>query len=101
MYKKCYFTCETCNIKGDNLTHNCLQCNINFSVAINHHNYFNCYNKCDFYYYVDNENNYHCTDNFSYPNEYPKLIEDKMEFIKYDIKDLLQNIPKYEKNETE
>ena len=28
MYKKCYYTCETCEIKGDNITHNCLECNI-------------------------------------------------------------------------
>ena len=34
-FKKCYKTCETCEIKGDNLTHNCLQCNSNYSFAIN------------------------------------------------------------------
>ena len=24
LYKKCYYTCETCEIKGNNITHNCL-----------------------------------------------------------------------------
>ena len=27
LYKKCYYTCETCEIKGGNEFHNCLKCN--------------------------------------------------------------------------
>jgi hypothetical protein len=42
-FKKCYKTCDTCEIKGDNIRHNCLQCNSNYSFAINiNYNYFNC-----------------------------------------------------------
>ena len=67
LYKKCYYTCETCEIKGDNEFHNCLKCNsiFNFRESIN--NYYNCYeNKTN-----DNQNfnvekniNYLCNDNY-------------------------------------
>ena len=50
LFKKCYYTCETCEIKGDNITHNCLICNTdyNYSIIINMSNYFNCYNYSDY-----------------------------------------------------
>ena len=80
LYKKCYFTCETCEIKGDNITHNCLRCNANYNISITINNYSNCYNKCDYYHYYDNENVSHCV--FSCPEDYPTLLEDKKECIK-------------------
>ena len=82
LYKKCYESCKTCEIKGDNINHNCLSCNPSFSIAINFTNYFNCYQRCNYYYYFDEENNYHCTSSLSCPNNYPKLIEDKLECVK-------------------
>ena len=30
IYKKCYFSCKTCNIGGNKLNHNCLEYNENF-----------------------------------------------------------------------
>ena len=39
MYKKCYDTCETCGIKGDNEFHNCLKCNNKFNFQIKISNY--------------------------------------------------------------
>ena len=56
IYKKCYYTCETCEIKGDNEFHNCLKCNTEFKFGINRNNYFNCYINCSYYYYFDNNN---------------------------------------------
>ena len=101
IYKKCYYTCDACEKKGNNITHNCLLCNNNFPLAFhNNNNYSNCYQKCKFYYYFDKYNNYQCTINPSCPEDYPKLLEDKLECIKYDIKNIIQNIPKFEKNET-
>ena len=97
IYKKCYYTCNTCEIEGNNITHNCKECNNNFPVTKNINNFINCYINCKYYYYFDKENNYHCTIDSSCPNEYPKLIKDKMECIKYNIKDI---ILKYENNET-
>ena len=47
LYKKCYLSCETCDEKGYNITHNCLTCDINFSFSFNISNnkYVNCYDK--------------------------------------------------------
>ena len=30
LYKKCYYKCETCEIKGDSINNNCLKCNKDF-----------------------------------------------------------------------
>ena len=53
---KCYYTCETCDIKGNDIIHNCLSCNANYSVNFTFDNYNNCFEKCSHYYYLDNEN---------------------------------------------
>ena len=63
LYKKCYFTCETCETKGDNIFHNCLKCNDEYNIEIDYNNYVNCFKNCNYYYYFDNDNNYHCTEN--------------------------------------
>ena len=83
LYKQCYKSCKTCEIKGDDIIHNCLSCNNNFLKEINFTNYTNCYENCSYYYYFDN-NSYHCTINSSCPDGYPILIEDKMECVKND-----------------
>ena len=86
-YKKCYDTCKTCEQKGDNLHHNCLECNFNYPYKINYtnNNYSNCYQNCSFYHYFDEQNNFHCTNDFSCPSEYPNLIIDKLECTKEEI----------------
>ena len=64
-YKKCFHTCETCEIKGNYLNHNCITCNNNYSLGISlkNNNYMNCYENCSYYYYFDN-NSFFCTNNF-------------------------------------
>ena len=81
LLKKCFYTCKTCEQKGDNINHKCLECDANYSFAINLNNYFNCYKNCSYYHYFDNENNYYCTINLTCPKEYPLLIQDKNECI--------------------
>ena len=54
-----------------------MKCNINYPKKIGS----NCYKNCTYYYYFNNEHNYHCTFNSSCPKEYSKLIEDKMECV--------------------
>ena len=89
--QNCYYTCESCEINGNNITHNCLKCKDNFTYEINFNNYTNCYDQCYFYHYYDNENKYHCT--LSCPYNYPKLIEDKMECIKnIEIKNIVEEL---------
>ena len=82
LHKNCYHTCKTCDFEGNNLIHNCIECNENFSFGIEINKYFNCYENCNFYYYFDKENNFYCTMNANCPNEYPLLLENKKECIK-------------------
>ena len=51
-----------------------------------------CYENCNYYYYLDNDNNFHCTFNFSCLKEYPKLAENKNECFQNDIKEIIKNI---------
>ena len=88
LFKKCYDTCETCKIKGNYTNHNCLECNSNFTFEISMNNYKNCYTKCNYYYYFDNETNFHCTSNYSCPKEYPYLLPKKNECISENINPL-------------
>jgi len=76
IYKKCFYTCNECEKNGNNITHNCLKCNDNYSYEIKRNNYSNCYIKCNYYHYFD-YNNYYCTINSSCPEKYSKLIGDE------------------------
>ena len=77
IYKKCFDVCETCNGEGNEINHNCKKCKINYILINNVFNYSNCYNICKFYYYFDENNEYHCTENEICPEKYNKLIIDK------------------------
>ena len=82
IYKECYKNCKSCNGQSDEANNNCNLCIdnymfINDPFAIP----FNCYLKCEFYYYFENVNNYKCTQNDSCPVNY-KLIEDEKKCIK-------------------
>ena len=100
LYKKCYYTCETCEISGNDKEHNCLICKNEYQFEINFNNYKNCYEQCNYYHYFDIEKNFHCMNSFSCPDEYPKLIEDKSECVEIDFDYILEDILKLEKNET-
>ena len=92
LYKKCYYSCKTCEIEGNNITHNCLTCQDTFAFEINKNNYTNCYETCTYYYYFDNEYNFHCTENLSCPEEYPLLINNKSECVNDTIIETEKNI---------
>jgi len=81
-------------MKGNDINHNCLTCNDNFSLGIiNNNKKFNCYENCSYYYYFDSEDNYYCTDNSECPQEYDKLQIDRKQCIKDCSK---EEITKYE-----
>ena len=44
-------------------------------------NYKNCYDQCEYYYYIDNTNNYICLNNYSCLKEYNKFISAKKQCI--------------------
>ena len=81
LYKKCYYTCKTCEKNGDGKFHNCSKCNTDFNFEIKTNNYINCFPNCSYFYYFDNNNNYHCTVNLSCPLEYPYLAQNEKQCI--------------------
>ena len=60
-----------------------------------------CYENCSYYHYFDNDNDHYCTEDLNCPNEYPKLNENKMECIKNDFSNMINDLIIKEKNETE
>ena len=103
IYKNCYYTCKTCEIKGNNKTHNCLECNNIYPFRIEKNNYFNCFENCSYYYYFDSDYNYHCTSKESCPEDYSISNKDKRECIinnNFYFNNVIQNILNYDKNET-
>ena len=114
LYKKCYYSCETCEIKGDNSNHNCLECNKNFSYNLSHNNYLNCYDDINEYKSNLINNEEHHTQEFE-ENEniemYTEInsnleiniitneIQNYSKMI--DIKELIKNILNNKTNETD
>ena len=88
IYKECNEICRTCSIHANN----CKSCNEK-NVLINN----NCYTKCDFYYYFNDSNFYSCTNNFSCPEKYNKLIINTNECIDNCMRD---NYYKYNFNDS-
>ena len=75
--KKCYESCKKCEIGGDEVNNNCIECITNYGLYNNLMNKTNCYKVCQFYHYFDEQGNFHCTDKC--PQKYNKLIlEEKM-----------------------
>ena len=83
IYKLCFERCKSCEIGGDVLNHNCIECNSNYSFGISKNNYTNCYINCSYYYFFDDYGNYHCTDDFSCPQNFSKLQVDRRECKKH------------------
>ena len=88
IYKECNEICRICS----KYANYCESCDENF-VLINN----NCYLKCGFYYYFNENNIYFCTNNFSCPENYNKLIINKSECIDNCMRD---NYYKYNFNDT-
>ena len=99
IYKKCYYSCEKCEIKGNNITHNCIKCNKDNPVEVKVNNYSNCYqnNILD---YSDIYDNYNYSNNSIYPSEY--LTSEVNEFQKHDeIKKIIENLINNKTNKEE
>ena len=76
IYKSCYSTCKSCNELGNITNNKCTECYIDY-IKIEE----NCYKKCNYYYFFDSSNEYHCTEDKICPDTYNKLIEDKNQCI--------------------
>ena len=59
-----------------------MECKNNYNFEINVNYYKNCYDNCSYYHYYDeSEKIFNCTNNFSCPKDYDKLIEIKRECV--------------------
>ena len=78
IFKKCYKTCESCIIGGNEKIHNCQVCSSDYTNELHIGNSINCYKKCEFntYYDIKSNKNY-CTPDLLCPNDYNKLIPAK------------------------
>ena len=81
IYKKCYSNCKKCNEKGDEANNNCIECIDNYKFINESEIKKNCYEDCEYYYYFDESNKYHCTEINECPNEYKLLIKEKNKCI--------------------
>ena len=79
-YYQCFKTCKKCTDFGDINNNKCTNCYYN-DILINETNRQNCYEKCDYYYYFDQNNKYCCTQNLKCPYNYNKLILNKKKCI--------------------
>ena len=86
IYKPCYFNCKKCNEYGDENNNKCIECNDNYIFINDSKIASNCYQKCEYYYYFDQNNEYHCTSNNECPEDY-KLIKEKNKCINNCIND--------------
>ena len=73
IYKKCYDICKKCNYGGNEYNNNCTECKYDL-ILLNDLFNSNCYNKCKYHYYFNDNNEYKCTENNKCPEEY-KLIK--------------------------
>ena len=81
LYKKCFDNCKYCYGQGNETINNCIECKSNFRFLNESLINNNCYQICNYYYYWDEFNIYHCTENDNCPLRYNKLIINKNKCI--------------------
>ena len=95
VFKSCYPSCKKCNELGDENDNKCLECYSNNILINDISNSSNCYNICEYYYYFDAKNEYHCTIKDECENQKDKIIMEKKKCIDNCFND---NIYKFEYN---
>ena len=93
IYKKCFYSCDSCYGDRSSPSHNCKICKENYRFLNESESIYenNCYEICNYYYFFDN-NNYNCTHDKICPKEYSKLIISKNKCVeKCDNNDNNQN----------
>ena len=95
VFKKCFKNCKFCYGKGYETINNYEQCIYNFVVLDESKYGTNCYEKCNYYYYFDELDEYHCVEQC--PEKYNKIITINKKCIDYCKND---NTYRYEFNNT-
>ena len=77
----CFHKCKECNGKGNEINNNCLECYQDM-ILLNDFNNSNCYEKCNYYYFFDDNGEYHCTNDYQCPEEYKLSKKEENRCIK-------------------
>ena len=70
-FKPCYESCKTCSQSGTKKNHNCIECAPYYGFNLSLDEYYNCYPKCVYDYYFDNNDNYICLNKDDCPSNLP------------------------------
>ena len=80
-YEPCFERCAKCEIGGDIINNNCMECDFGFIAKPGKNNSFNCNVKCPYYFYYTVFGQYKCTDLTICPEDYYLLIKEKGQCI--------------------
>ena len=74
--EKCQTYCKNCNNP-----YSCNECVDGYRLINDSPINQKCFQNCEFYYFFSNDNNYFCTNSFTCPENYEKLVDDKKRCI--------------------
>ena len=83
-YKPCFKSCKYCTTLGTKKEHLCKSCNSDYSYSIpmeNNLDLVNCYPKCKYNYYFDEDDNYKCLNSSGCPDNMRFLIDGTKECV--------------------
>ena len=95
-YEECFQSCNFCYGKGNEKNNSCIKCKYNFFFIKDVDDIkfkTNCYEKCPYYYYLDESREYKCTENKNCTGDFNYLVKGKSKCIDHCQND---NIYKYE-----
>ena len=95
-YEECFQSCNFCYGKGNEKNNSCIKCKYNFFFIKDVDDIkfkTNCYEKCPYYYYLDESREYKCTENQNCTGDFNYLVKGKSKCIDHCQND---NIYKYE-----
>ena len=78
----CYETCDKCSNGGNENKHMCNECKSGYKFINETNSDGNCYEICNYFYYIENPNIYKCTDSNQCPPHQSKLVEEKGKCVK-------------------
>ena len=80
-YEPCYEKCAKCEIGGNEINNNCLECDFGYKFLPGLGIENNCYINCPYFFYFTINDQYKCTKSAICPEDYYLLIKDKQQCI--------------------
>ena len=80
-FHPCYETCDECSSEGYQNQHQCTACKSGYKFINEIGPSENCYKICEYFYYIDDSNEYQCTALNECPSNRNKLIEEKKKCV--------------------